>query len=82
MNSHTASPAFKTPSLKSGRDRELRFLVEGDVRSVRRTAAAEHSRAVDDECVPDEITELARSIGAVDGAIRMQDEGAVAVVDT
>ncbi len=48
--------------------------------SVINTAAAKHRHAVDDEPMPQQLRKLAGRIGALETAISMDDQGAVAVV--
>ena len=56
-----------------GRDREIHCLGHA--------AATQHRDAVDDERVPQEIRKFAHDIGAVNCAVFMHDQRAVAVVD-
>jgi hypothetical protein len=61
-------------------ERRRRRIWRAACQSAINTAAAEHCHAVDDEPVPQQLRKLAGGIGALESAISMDDQGAVAVV--
>ena len=64
----------RTAQIGLGRDRQIRCLVG-------RAAATQHRGAIDDEPVPQQISELTSGVCAFHSAVTVQHEGAVAVID-
>jgi hypothetical protein len=64
----------RTAQIELGRDRQVRCFI-------RRATATQHQRAIDDEHVPQQVSELARGVCAFHSAVTVQYEGAVAVID-
>jgi hypothetical protein len=62
-------------------ERRRRRIWRAACQSAINTAAAQHRHAVDDEPVPEQLRELAGGLGALQCAISMDDQGAVAVVE-